>query len=148
MKKIITALLFFCLFSIASKSTEFEFNPKKLEEYLMDIIPSLPDKEIKAKDGTLLNEAWLEEINKLPSEHRTAMLCCLDWLGFTFATAVHYKDNKLLGDELEKKTLYHIHLKLNNKSLKYVSAYAIMSMQKAAPLWKIYIEKRLPSLYD
>jgi hypothetical protein len=148
MRKISIILISICFFANASKSAELAFDPKNLEEHLMEIIPSLPDNVIEAKDGFLLNEAWLAEVNNLPHKQKTVMLYCLDWLGFTFAAAVNNKDNNLTGDDFEKKVFYHIHLKLNNKSLKYISAYAVMCKQKVPPLWKLYLERRFPSVKE
>jgi hypothetical protein len=148
MRKITIILISICFFANASKSAEIAFDPKNLEADLMEIIPTLPDKAIEAKDGFLLNEAWLAEVNNLPHKQKTVMLYCLDWLGFTFAAAVNRKDNNLTGDGFEKKVFYHIHLKLNNKSLKYISAYAVMCKQKVPPLWKFYVERRLPSMNE
>ena len=148
MRKITIILISICFFANASKSAELAFDPKNLEEHLMEIIPSLPDKAIEAKDGFLLNEAWLAEVNNLPHNQKTVMLCCLDWLGFTFAAAVNYKDNTLTGDDFEKKVFYHIHLKLNNKSIKYISAYAVLCKQNVPPLWKLYLERRFPSIKE
>lgn len=143
--KSIIPLLFitFLSFVNCSFSTDSDFNLVNLEKHLLEIIPSLPDKEFNASDGFLLNEAWLAEINELPPSHKLVMLCCIDWIGFSYAAAVRSKDNNLSGEDFEKKAFHHVHLQLNNKSLKYVAGKAILNIRRLKPLWKLYIEMKI-----